>query len=477
MPIPASADRPGVASALGSLALSVVRPRSATTALRARTWLRDLQRMGIELPFALVHDVGLLLSTPPGELVLGPRCDVQALLGKTAGAEVAPRYRELLLEIADSEPCRETAAARLGDPLVSTVLARLLGRVASKVPQRPDEIPELVPADPEALALGSLELAALWARVDRRVDLAAAAALVEDRLLVLTLLDTLDQDTLRLTNALGGDDAHRVELLSALDDPGSREVTRFSLELLPSVLETRARPAAASHAAHGYAGVGRRGSIDGLVLSELAWDDEELVRRLLDDEVLYYARDQARTELSRSHVLLIDASASMRGDRATFARALALATAKKLSLLGEEVSLRFFDARLYEPIPTRGRELPVAALLGFHGERGRNPTRVFGALAAELGARRDRDRTHAIVHVFTHGANDIPRAVLSQLASVAEVTAVFVAPRGEIDLGYLDLLRAHWTVSEEGIAVSRARADAARAILRDQGSAPSRRTG
>src|SRR6185295_12406382 len=107
----------------------------------------------------------------------------------------------------------------------------------------------------------------------------------------------------------------QVDLLAAIQSPEANDIVNFSLEILPSVLETKTRPAAGTTAAFGYSGIGTRGSIDSLVLSELAWDDLELARRLVDNEVLYYAREQSRDEQRRVHILLIDASASMRGDR------------------------------------------------------------------------------------------------------------------------------------------------------------------
>ena len=46
--------------------------------------------------------------------------------------------------------------------------------------------------------------------------------------------------------------------------------------------------------------------------------------------------------------MLVDASASMRGAREVFARGLALALAKKFSLRGGDVWVRFFDSRLHD---------------------------------------------------------------------------------------------------------------------------------
>ena len=53
----------------------------------------------------------------------------------------------------------------------------------------------------------------------------------------------------------------------ALEAPEANDIVNFSLEILPSVLETKTRPAAGTSASHGYSGLGTRGSIDSMVLS------------------------------------------------------------------------------------------------------------------------------------------------------------------------------------------------------------------
>jgi hypothetical protein len=205
-----------------------------------------------------------------------------------------------------------------------------------------------------------------------------------------------------------------------------------------------------------------------MVLTELAWDDLELARRIVDSEVLYYAREQSSDEQRRIHLLLIDASASMRGERQTFARGMALATGKKLLLEGEDVVFRFFDARLYEPYRVRGGQMPTPHLLSFKGERGRNPSRVFAELATELDLARRREPRVPVVHLFTHAALYIPRDLVQAVRSQAHIAAVFMLPSGKkLDLDYLDLLDAHWVVDHATIARSEARADAAKSILDD----------
>lgn len=461
---------PSVTGPLGSLALSHLRPGSSVLALRAVKWHEGLGRLGVVLPFALVHDIGLLFATSRDHVEIGPRADLAGLArGMPEMIRLLDAYRRILEEIASSEAARRAPELKMNDDLIIVLLSRLLGAVASRINTQP-AYRAAVPVDASIFDRIDPQLPQLFATTRRLFEAAALGALDSARLFVLTMTDALDLDTLRLFGMLGAEGAGgaltQVDLLAALESPEANDIVNFSLEILPSVLETKTRPAAGTTAAHGYSGIGTRGSIDGLVLTELAWDDLELVRRLVDNEVLYYAREQSRDEQRRVHYLLIDASASMRGDRQTFARGMAIATAKKLLLEGEDVAFRFFDARLYEVHRAHGDKLPTAHVLSFKGERGRNPARVFAELATELELGRHRDPRTPVVHLFTHAALYIPREMVGAVRRFANIAAVFILPSGgKLDLDYLDLLDAHWVVDHATLSSGSARANAARSIL------------
>lgn len=471
MAVPAEMMRdPAVTGPIGSLALSVVRPQSSSLGLRALRWHRDLERLGVRLPLFMAHDLGLLLVSSTEQIELGPRTDPAAL---AARANIDPRlgggYLALIREVAESEAAQRAHGMRLSDDLVVVLLARLLGNVAARVAVAPS-YPSGVPFDASLLDGLEAQLAGLFVSVRRTWDVEALGQLLGARLYVLTLVDALDLDTLQLFGMLGGNSSQgaltQVDLLAAFDAPEANDVVDFSLEILPSVLETKTQPGASSYSAFGYAGLARKGSIDSLVLTELAWDEGELMRRMADDEVLYYAREQARDDARRVHHVLIDASASMRGDRATFARGMAIAVGKKLLLSGEDVVLRFFDSRLYEAQTARNGQLPVAYMLAFKGERGRNAARVFGDLQRTLEISASRDAREPVVHLFTHGALYIPRETVANIVRRAKMSAVFVMPRGgELNLDYLDLLHAHWRVDQTLLAKKATRSREARRIL------------
>src|SRR5262249_53510850 len=164
-----------------------------------------------------------------------------------------------------------------------------------------------------------------------------------------TALEQVDLETLRLlglfnygregdTDVIGAG-LELPDLFSALRSPEANDVVNFSLELLPSVLETKRAGGAQTFSMDGYAS---------LVLSEFAYDDDLFERKVVDDELYYYGHEKEREEERRLMYILVDSSASMRGQRQVFARGLALTLAKKLSLAGDEVWIRFFDSRLYE---------------------------------------------------------------------------------------------------------------------------------
>lgn len=474
MPVsPAFAKDPAVVGPLGGLALSAVRAASPMMVLRALRWYRDLAKLGVHLPLFMVHDLGLLYACPKEQLEIGARSSTEAALARVPkGAELAAIYRSVVNEIAESEASARAATMRLSDDLVVVVLARVLGSLVQRARLRPP-YPASIPLDPEMVRDLDPQLAQLFAGMPRNFEIAMLEALARARLHVLTLADALDLDTLRLLGMLGPEStaagalAH-VDLLAAMSTPAANDIVNFSLELLPSVLETRRTQATGTHAVHGYAGIGQKGSLDSLVLTELAWDETEFARRLIENELLFYTREQAPDEARRLHYLLIDASASMRGDRQVFARGLAIALGKKLQLAGEEVWLRFFDSRLYDVQRARPGQLPAAYVLGFKGERGRNPARVFAQLATEISLLRARDQRDPVIHLITHAALHVPRPLVAEIRRQAHLFGVFILPSGgELDLEYLDLLEGHAVVDHDTLSQKNARAAAATKIVND----------
>jgi len=264
-----------------------------------------------------------------------------------------------------------------------------------------------------------------------------------------TLLARLQQIELSAVRLFGlfpieGTAADLADLFHVVGTAGAADVVDFSLQLMPSLLETKRRPGAQRFSIDGFASVETRGNVDALLPSELAHDDDVFLLKALSDDLLYYGHER-QNEVSRPlHYILVDGSASMRGAREVFARGLALALAKKLSLVGgksADVWVRFFDSRLHPRIDlgrSARRDLP--RLLSFRSQRGRNYARVFADLAVEVGRLvRDEGRDVAVTFI-THGTCQIPVATIKALAAQVRLYGIFVLPSGPLELDYLPFL-------------------------------------
>jgi hypothetical protein len=436
---------------LATLAFAGVRP-AAGTMLQAVVWWNGLQRLGLAPPLVAVHDLGLLLARHKGADLLEPHAPMPARLNAGDAATLG-RYRALLRSVASSD-----TRAELEGALRDEVIVILLGRLLGDLPRRwaAGRTAELLPALPLHSAL--YERPAEELRRQHQADgaLGFLKLLADDQGTLLVRLEQTELGAFRLFGlAAPGALPELPELYQLASTIGAGQIADFSLQLLPSLLETKRAAAIQSFAVGGYASVERRGSVDALVPSELAHDPEIFAQRALTGDLLYYGHERPEEGARRVHGILIDASASMRGAREVFARGLGLALAKKLGLLGGEVWLSFFDSRLHRRVEATnlgGRELPY--LLCFRSEQGRNYSRVFTELRDELAhgrARAGAGREVAITFI-THGACHIPVAVMQALRREAAVYGIFVLPSQPLELEYLPLLAGHQVVTAESIA-------------------------
>ncbi len=331
----------------------------------------------------------------------------------------------------------------------------------------------MLPLDPEVYRDLDRELPALFSATDRSADLAFLRFIADNQLRLVIAFEQVDLDTLRLVGLFGAEAGamgalNMLDLLNVFSSPEANDVVNFSLDLLPSVLETKKASGAQTFSVDGYSGVERRGSIDSLVLSELAFDELLFDMRFVENEVFYYAREKQHEEDRRLHYICVDASASMRGQRSVFARGLALTLVKKLTLRGEDVYLRFFDSRLYEAQHARpGRSetggISVPYVLCFKGEHGRNYAKVFGLLAGEVSRVARRERRTPIVYIITHAECHVPVDTIERLRAIARLYGVFMLPsQGKLDLDYKDRLHTVQVVDE---AALRQRDERARVAL------------
>lgn len=480
MSIPPAKQRSYLARQVGTMALSHVRVDNPMAPVRAASWHNAIGRLGIHMPLFVVHDLGMLLTTPRGlsGWTLSPRAASLAQIAPPRQvSELLARYAALLDNVASSEVVEKVSGWRMRDELVAVLLTRALGDTYNRWRDRSKSAGvEELPLDLSLYA--DVEPAEHFRQFDPRPIWGFLEHLVTQSLHIYTSIELIDLDTVRLLGMFKEDSARGsealgsavdlVDLFAALGSPEANDVANFSLELLPSVLETKRASGVQTFAVDGYAALERKGNVDSLVLTELAHDPEIFEQKVLDQELLYYAHEREQEEERRLQYILVDSSASMRGQRQVFARGLALTLIKKLSLEGDEIWMRFFDSRLHEPIKvSRSGQVPVPYLLSFRSERGRNYGKVFRQLVLEL-ARLRRDQSRRIVlYIITHGQCHIATDLVTALAQQAFLYGIVILPSSEVSLEFLPLLHRYQIVDSTALSSRVGRRDRALGIVAD----------
>ncbi len=451
-PVPEALSRSFVAQQLGTMALSHVQVNGSMVDVRSAAWFNAATRLGIHLPLFIIHDLGALLTTGPG--VSGYEIHSHSALAELSPPPRAMTllrdYEDLLQRFAESEVVQKLAGWRLRDDLIAVLLIRIL----SDSYQRWSNLAksagaEELPLDPSLYL--NVDYAKHFQAFDEQPMWSFLEHLIALKLHIYTCTELIDLDTVRLLGLFKEDSGYGadalgkgldlVDLFAALDSPEANDVAKFSLDLLPSVLETKRASGAQAFAMDGYASIERKGNIDSLMLSELAYDQEIFEQKVVDQELLYLGHERKRDDERRLHYILVDSSASMRGKRQVFARGLALTLVKKLSLQGDEIWLRFFDSRLHEIIKmSRGSSFPVPYLLSFRSEHGRNYGKVFRQLGLELTRIKREQRRNIVVYLITHGQCHVEPELIAALGQNASLYGIIILPSSELSLDFLPLL-------------------------------------
>ncbi|RMG10656.1 MAG: hypothetical protein D6729_19210 [Deltaproteobacteria bacterium] len=467
-------DASYLAAAQGALVLSPLPKRGGAEAVvRAATWHNLIHRIGHHVPLLFAHDLGRLLSEGKPQSIGHEAADLAAAgIGPGSGiVRLLQAYRALIRDLAQTELVHRAPGLSLSNEAIAALVARILAPVLE--PMGPQAARAYLSRD-LPLDAGAYEIVdppSLFAEHGAGYEEVAMRWLAERHQQVLTNAERVDLDTLRLIALFGGDASlvgpmAALDLYRVFDDPAAADVIHFSLELLPQILETKRSRGMQRFSVDGVAGIHRRGNPDQIVPTELAYPDDVFAHKVAENQLLYYGREAERETERRVHLVLIDASASMRGARAIFARGLALTLVKKLVLMGEEVQVRFFDSRLHEAIRITEKNYRLPYLLTFRSERGRNYAHVFRSLLGALSTLRKTAGRQAAVYFLTHGQCHIPVGTVEALVSVAYLYGIYVLA-DEISLDYLPLLQRYRVVTRDDLSQRGQRRRAALEIVEE----------
>lgn len=463
---------------LATMAFSPFAPASRAALVTARARQRRLERLGIDVPLVVVHDLGVLLSGT------APRQSAPPLRIAEDLDDIGERYAQLMRAGVLAAGPRPLGPTPPTDDVVAVMMAQLLtdawrlwrgaghGAAAVGGPAVPDEdaLSGSGQETPAARLLG-LSPAELARRFDPQWALPFLRHLADRRTGLLLRLERLDARMWRLMGMLpAGATPDLAGLLAWASSPSAIEAASLSLDLLPSLLETKRRGGPQRFAIGGYASIEPRGPVHALLPSELAHDEDVFALKALSDDLWYYGHERPVERPRQEHVILIDASASMRGVREVFARALALALGKTLALLGHEVAFRLFDSRLHRAVPLAaglGRDLPY--LLGHRPESGRHTARAFTELATVLEARHagaakaSGDAARAVTFI-THGECHVSASIMERLARSARLYGIFLLPSGPLEVEYLAHLQRYQVLGADALARPQQKRSALRVV-------------
>ena len=432
---------------IANLSLSTVPCYSDAIRLRAANWFNLIHSLGIHAPFHIVLDLGQLFTLKRNASSPSIKANAGALKQAHAHEKLQQHAQDLALlfqAISTSEVILRCQTWKLSDPVVAVLITKILTPVFRewKYDDRNHFTKHELPLDSSLY-----KDEGLIRKIDKQSFLYLDSfnqTLLSREHQVRHAIEQLDIDTLRLLGLFQQTQINQsplelVDLLGLFSMPMVNDVVNFSLQIIPSVLEATKHKDAQVASMDGFEGVERIGSLDNLMLGEFAYDDEIFYQKFLDNELFYFSRTRAREEEEKLHYLLIDSSASMRGQRSVFARGVALAMIKKLLLQNEKPLLRFFDSQLYESIELENA-FSVPHLLSFRSERGRHYERVFEQLLFDIRRRKERKPQEIILYILTHGQCHVSNELILRLRNVSYLFGIFILPGPSLELDYLDIL-------------------------------------
>lgn len=318
---------------------------------RPAYWLYAAAATLKNLPLCLACDLGVILTLPRERLRLTRPEHLPEEIDTSA-------YLNFLGRFVQDPLVQEVSAWNFSDAMTGVILGRLFAGV---------EFPALyaLPAFENAVTftrqlaseLVRANPAATWQRsnANERPHLhklfpPPAMAKVEAN------WSRFDREELRFLHQYGPHFAGEPDPRELLDffhllnlAPEVRLTFAQMLQLLPRLQQEMKTGGEQTYALGGYSGLSRKGSLDSLVPTELAYPRGMFAHRLINQEALYYGREAERERRRELAYIITQTGLEMRGDMEIVARAQTLALARALQSRGYEVRHSFAGSLLTEP--------------------------------------------------------------------------------------------------------------------------------
>ena len=411
---------------LRTLPLSHVTP---PTPSQPASWLRGTTVIGVRPPLFVVQDLGTLVTQSKPQLerpkFLPP--DIN-----TSG------YLQFLMRLSSQPLLRQVSGWDLSDSMVGVILARLLDGINFSEDYSSFNAADVVPfARLLAVELDRASPEQIWRDTEPATRPSLSTLLpAEAQAKIETNLRRLDADELRFLHQYGPrfagapDPRDLLDLFSLLDLPPAVQLSLTQmLRLIPRVSQCKSSGGAQTYAMGGYAGLTNKGNLDSLIPTELAYPEDVLLYRLLNQDALYYGRETEREKSRELIYIITHTGLDLLGDGDVLARALTLAIAQTMQRRGYEVQQSFVGSTWTEP-STMLRPQDVQRVL-YHRDKGSLRAKaMLEAVLLQLRVWSERYRSMQVMWVVSEHWDtddlDANRDLYNAIRQQAEQQAWFV---------------------------------------------------
>ena len=356
-------------------------------------------------------------------------------------------YKAFLERIARDRRLLDAGSWGVSDPAAGVICARLLDGLEFdekyRVPGGPPAVDferlldrELTAADPAAV----WRTASPSRRPDhRRLLSPRSMARIEEN------LKGLDRDELMFLHRFGPRSFSGPDPRDMLDwfnltglPEGAKTAVSQMLKFLPRVCETRAGGGAQAYPMGGFEGLTKKGTLDSILPSELAYPKDYLLHRLLNQEALYYGREAEREKGRELAYIVTQTGLDMLGDPDVAARGLTLALARAMEGRGRDVLQSFAAQRLEKPRPLR-KPADLHRVLYYRDRSVSDVVSILGEVAARIKSWSGKYRTVRVFWVlgafWDADEAELHGKLYRELGRTAEHFAWFVGVGGDGEAG------------------------------------------
>lgn len=205
-----------------------------------------------------------------------------------------------------------------------------------------------------------------------------------------------------------------------LQDPKTAGISNIAKSLLPVISIPMHSLSAGDLPIGGISDITNRGNYDKLLLSELAQDELLLTARLVNNEALYFRREEPPQHPKRKKIILIDSTIRMWGIPRVYAMAAALAFARNCKH-GEEVQAFVLGADDYAEVSLMDKKGVIAAMEYLH--HGLHPGEALVSVIKKFSGKEENEfvlitENRQLLSPSFHGSFSKIREVLSFLISL-----------------------------------------------------------